>query len=141
MLDAVQPGHEFLDEAGFHGKVASGRISVFRGGMENVRLVLCSFPDLDSARQIGTLLVERQLAACVNLLPGAESVYRWQGKVESAQEVLALFKTTEALLPEFEKTLSGLHRYEVPEIIAIEPSAVSASYRDWLRESLAPNSD
>ena len=104
--------------------------------MESVRLVLCSFPDIDSARQIGTLLVERQLAACVNLLPGAESIYHWQGKVESAPEALALFKTTEALMPDFEKALLEAHPYEVPEIIAIEPNAVSAPYRAWLLESL-----
>jgi periplasmic divalent cation tolerance protein len=104
--------------------------------MESVRLVLCSFPDIDSARQIGTLLVERQLAACVNLLPGAESIYHWQGKVESAPEVLALFKTTEALRPTLEEALAEAHPYEVPEIIAIHPDAVSAPYRAWLLESL-----
>lgn len=108
--------------------------------MESIRLVLCSFPDIDSARQIGTLLVERQLAACVNLLPVAESIYHWQGKVESAPEVLALFKTTEALMPDFERALLEAHPYEVPEIIALEPSAVSAPYRAWLMESLQPNS-
>lgn len=106
--------------------------------MESVRLVLCSFPDLDSARQIGTLLVERQLVACVNLLPGAESVYRWRGKVESASEVMALFKTTEALFPAFETTLSELHPYEVPEIIAVRPDAVAEPYRAWLLQSARP---
>jgi periplasmic divalent cation tolerance protein len=104
--------------------------------MESVRLVLCSFPDLDSARQIGTLLVERQLAACVNLLPGAESIYHWQGKVESAPEVLALFKTTEILRSALEEALAQAHPYEVPEIIALEPSAVAGPYRAWLLESL-----
>ena len=104
--------------------------------MESVLLVLCSFPDIDSARQIGTLLVERQLAACVNLLPSAESIYHWQGKVESAPEVLALFKTTEALWPEFEQALAEAHPYEVPEIIAIRPDAVAGPYRAWLLESL-----
>jgi periplasmic divalent cation tolerance protein len=104
--------------------------------MVSVRLVLCSFPDLDAARQIGTLLVERQLAACVNLLPGALSIYHWQGKVESAPEVLGLFKTTEALLPEFERTLTELHPYEVPEIIAVRPDAVAGPYRAWLLECL-----
>ena len=107
--------------------------------MESVRLVLCSFPDIDSARQIGTLLVERQLAACVNLLPSAESIYHWQGKVESAPEVLALFKTTEALWPEFEQALAQAHPYEVPEIIAIRPDAVAGPYRAWLLESLRQN--
>ncbi|MFN6094971.1 MAG: divalent-cation tolerance protein CutA [Verrucomicrobiota bacterium] len=104
--------------------------------MESVQIVLCSFPDIDSARQIGTLLVERQLAACVNLLPGAESIYHWQGKVESAPEVLALFKTTKALWPEFEQALAQAHPYEVPEIIAIRPDAVAGPYRAWLLESL-----
>lgn len=104
--------------------------------MESVRLVLCSFPDLDQARQIGTLLVERQLAACVNLLPGTESIYRWQGKVESAPEVLGVFKTSEALWPEFERTLTELHPYEVPEIIAIRPDVVAGPYRAWLLGSL-----
>jgi periplasmic divalent cation tolerance protein len=104
--------------------------------MESVRLVLCSFPDIDSARQIGTLLVERQLAACVNLLPGAESIYHWQGKVESAPEVLVLFKTTEALRPTLEEVLAEAHPYEVPEIIALEPNAVAGPYRAWLLESL-----
>lgn len=107
--------------------------------MESVRLVLCSFPDIDSARQIGTLLVERQLAACVNLLPSAESIYHWQGKVESAPEVLALFKTTEALWPEFEQALAQAHPYKVPEIIAIQPDAVAGPYRAWLLESLRQN--
>jgi periplasmic divalent cation tolerance protein len=104
--------------------------------MESVRLVLCSFPDIVSARQIGTLLVERQLAACVNLLPGAESIYHWQGKVESAPEVLALFKTTEALRPTLEEVLAEAHPYEVPEIISIQPDAVAGPYRAWLLESL-----
>jgi periplasmic divalent cation tolerance protein len=100
--------------------------------MESIRLVLCSFPDLDSARQIGTLLVERQLAACVNLLPGAESIYHWQGKVESAPEVLALFKTSAEAWPELEKALMDAHPYDVPEIIAIQPDAVAGPYRAWL---------
>jgi periplasmic divalent cation tolerance protein len=104
--------------------------------MESIRLVLCSFPDLDSARQIGTLLVGKQLAACVNLLPGAESIYHWQGKVESAPEVLALFKTTEALWPALEQALAQAHPYEVPEIIAIRPDAAAGPYRAWLLESL-----
>ncbi|MFN6016564.1 MAG: divalent-cation tolerance protein CutA, partial [Verrucomicrobiota bacterium] len=77
-----------------------------------------------------------QLAACVNLLPGAESIYHWQGKVESAPEVLALFKTTKALWPEFEQALAQAHPYEVPEIIAIRPDAVAGPYRAWLLESL-----
>ena len=100
--------------------------------MNDVRLVLCTFPTIDSARQIGTVLVEKQLAACVNLIPAVESVYRWQGKLETAAEVLALFKTSAAAFPEFERELATLHPYEVPEIIAIEPAAVAETYARWV---------
>ncbi len=100
--------------------------------MTDVRLIFCTFPDLAQARQIGTALVERQLAACVNFLPGVESVYRWEGKIESASEVLAIFKTTAAAWPEFEKALAEMHPYEVPEIVAIEPTDVAAPYQAWI---------
>lgn len=100
--------------------------------METIRVVLCTFPSAEAARQIGTLLVEKQLAACVNLIPAVESIYRWQGKVESATETLAVFKTSAAAYPDFERELSALHPYDVPEIIAIEPAAVSESYSKWV---------
>jgi periplasmic divalent cation tolerance protein len=105
--------------------------------MSDVLLVLCTFPDSEQARQIGTVLVEAQLAACVNLLPAVESIYRWQGKVETAAETLAIFKTTAAAFPAFEKTLTELHPYEVPEILALEPAEVAAPYRAWLLSSVA----
>jgi len=100
--------------------------------MSDVLLVLCTFPDADQARQIGTVLVEKQLAACVNLLPGVTSIYRWQGKIEEAGETLAIFKTTRAVWDAFEKELAALHPYDVPEIVAVEPSAVSAAYASWV---------
>jgi periplasmic divalent cation tolerance protein len=109
--------------------------------MSEIRLVLCTFPDTASARQIGTALVEKQLAACVNLIPGVESVYRWQGKVENASEVLAIIKTSAAVFPAFERELTGLHPYEVPEIIALEPAAVSENYGSWLLGSLVGLAD
>ncbi len=95
-------------------------------------MVLCTFPDAGQARQIGTLLVEMQLAACVNLIPTVESIYRWQGKVETATETLALFKTTATAFPAFETALMELHPYEVPEIIALDPAQVSGPYREWV---------
>jgi periplasmic divalent cation tolerance protein len=100
--------------------------------METIRIVLCTFPTAEAARQIGTLLVEKQLAACVNLIPGAESIYCWQGKVESACEILAIFKTTAAAYPAFERELAALHPYEVPEILALEPAVVAETYASWL---------
>lgn len=99
-------------------------------------LVFCTFPDRESARQVGTFLVETQLAACVNLIPGVESIYRWQGAIESAQEIQALFKTTRSCLPAFEQTLSAHHPYDTPEIIAIRPETVSKRYSDWVQQSV-----
>lgn len=108
--------------------------------MESLLLVFCTFPDAASARQIGTVLVERQLAACVNLLPAVESVYRWQGKVETAAETLAIFKTTAATFPEFQQALAEMHPYEVPEIVAVKPAAVAETYAKWVagEVSVAP---
>lgn len=100
--------------------------------MSDVLVILCTFPDSGQARQIGTLLVEKQLAACVNLIPAVESIYRWQGNVETATEVLAIFKTTAAAFPAFEQALTELHPYEVPEIIALAPEKIAAPYRAWV---------
>jgi periplasmic divalent cation tolerance protein len=102
----------------------------------NTLLVFSTFPDIEKARQIGTSLVESQLAACVNLIPAVESIYRWQGKVETSGEVLAIFKTTSAAYPGFETRLKELHPYEVPEIVAMMTERVSASYGAWVGESV-----
>ena len=103
----------------------------------NTLLVFSTFPDIEKARQIGTSLVESQLAACVNLIPAIESLYRWQGKVESSGEVLAIFKTTPAAYSSFEARLKELHPYEVPEIVAIRPEHVAAGYAAWVGESVS----
>lgn len=100
--------------------------------MNELLVVLCTFPDSEMARQLGTDLVERQLAACVNLVPGVESIYRWQGKVESSREVLAVFKTTAAAYPAFAAALAALHPYDTPEIVALRPATVAETYRDWV---------
>ena len=105
--------------------------------MEALLMVFCTFPDVASARQIGTLLVERQLAACVNLVPGVESIYRWQGAVETATETLAIFKTTTDAYPEFERALKEIHPYQVPEIIALEPAQVGTLYKAWVFSEVA----
>jgi periplasmic divalent cation tolerance protein len=104
--------------------------------MSEVLLVLCTFPDAEKARQIGTVLVEKQLAACVNLLPGVTSIYRWEGKIEEAGETLAIFKTTRAAWAAFEKQLTELHPYDVPEIVAVEPAALSAAYAAWVEREV-----
>lgn len=100
--------------------------------METIRIVLCTFPSVEAARQIGTSLVEMQLAACVNLIPSVESIYRWHGSVETSGETLAVFKTSAAVFPEFERALASQHPYEVPEIVAIEPRDVAPAYAAWV---------
>jgi periplasmic divalent cation tolerance protein len=105
--------------------------------MHDVLLVLCTFPDIAQARQIGTLLIERQLAACVNLLSAAESIYRWQGAIEAATETLAIFKTTAASYPAFRAALTDLHPYEVPELVAIAPRDVADAYAKWVTEQVS----
>lgn len=100
--------------------------------MTDLLVVLTSFPDAETARRITRLLVEERLAACVSLLPGAESVYRWQGVVESATEILALIKTHADRHDRLTTRLGELHPYEVPEILALRPEQVSPAYRQWL---------
>ena len=98
----------------------------------DIRIILTTLPDAETAQRIGTQLVEERLAACVNLLPGVTSLYHWQGKMETASEVMALFKTTSDLWPSFELRLKELHPYDVPEIIVLKPEAVAESYAQWV---------
>ncbi len=99
----------------------------------DVRLVFCTCPDSDSAQVLAHLLVERRLAACVNLLPPMRSVYRWQGQVEQAQEVQLLIKTCADRLDALTSAIQQEHPYELPEIIAISPSAGLPAYLEWIR--------
>jgi periplasmic divalent cation tolerance protein len=97
-----------------------------------VLAVFCTFPDLARARQVGTALVEKQLAACVNLIPGVESIFRWDGKLSMEAEVLAIFKTTVARLPELERELLVQHPYDVPEVLAVPVTGGSEAYLKWV---------
>lgn len=100
-----------------------------------VSVVLCTFPDLAQARQIGTALVEKQLAACVNLVPKIESIYQWEGETCRDEEVLAVFKLAEAGFAEFSAELNERHPYDVPEIIALPVTAGSEGYLDWVSDN------
>lgn len=102
----------------------------------DVLLVISTFPDTETARQIGTHLVEKQLAACVNLFPSpVESIYRWNGRTESASETLALIKTSRAAYPALESALAALHPYETPEIIALPVETGLPAYLAWVASS------
>ncbi len=105
---------------------------------EKLLLVLSTFGSAEEARQVGRLLVEERLAACVNLLPPVESIYRWQGEIETATETLALIKTTEDQYWLLEARLKELHSYEVPEIVAFRASSGLAAYLRWVDESCMP---
>lgn len=101
--------------------------------MSDVQVVLCTFPDLPQARHIGTLLVEKQLAACVNLIPAVESIFCWEGKISTESEVLAVFKTTAECLVELEQELLVRHPYEVPELLALPVANGSEAYLKWVQ--------
>jgi periplasmic divalent cation tolerance protein len=100
--------------------------------MQQALLILTNLPDVGQAQRIARSLVSEQLAACVNILPGVQSVYRWQGMVEEAGEVTLLIKTTQARYAELEAALKVLHPYEVPEIIAMPVVAGWPAYLDWV---------
>ena len=98
----------------------------------DIRLVITNCPDEETANRIALAVVEAQLAACVNILPRVQSIYRWQGAVESAVEVPLLIKTTAAAYPALEAAIRESHPYDVPEIIALPITAGLPAYLNWL---------
>jgi periplasmic divalent cation tolerance protein len=98
-------------------------------------LAFCTFPDADTARKVARELVDLRLAACGNVLPQIASIYRWEGKVESAEEALTIFKLPANRYAEFEAKLRSLHPYEVPEIISCKIDSGLPEYLRWVAES------
>jgi periplasmic divalent cation tolerance protein len=103
---------------------------------EDCLLVMCTCPDDTIAAEIATALIEQNLAACVNRIPGVKSWYRWQGHIEKNEEVLLLIKTTGSRLTELEAMVHRLHPHEVPEFIALPIAAGSAAFLQWIRDSV-----
>jgi periplasmic divalent cation tolerance protein len=99
-------------------------------------VVLMTAANGEEATRLADMLVGAHLAACVQILPEIESVYRWQGRIERQAETLLLAKTSEAKFPELEREVRALHSYETPEIVAIPMTSVSHPYLQWLTESL-----
>ena len=100
-----------------------------------IQFVISTFADAEAAARVARSLVEESLAACGTILPGATSIYRWQGVVEQASEVVLLLKTADTTAGACRERLEQLHPYEVPEIVSLTPSAVSAAYGAWVLES------
>jgi periplasmic divalent cation tolerance protein len=96
-------------------------------------------PDAAQAERLARALVEEGLAACVNIVPGVRSIYRWQGKVCDDAEVLCLVKTRPALFERARQRILDLHPYQVPEVLAFAVEDGSPAYLTWLRESTAPS--
>ena len=101
-------------------------------------VVLLTAANGEEAVRLADMLIGAHLAACVQILPEMESVYRWEGKIERQPEILLLAKTTRSKFDELEREVRALHSYETPEIIALPVVAGSAPYLAWLRASLKP---
>lgn len=109
-----------------------------RAKARNIRIVLVTCPTLALTRKIARAVVQKRLAACVNVVRSpVESFYTWKGKLESAHEHLLLIKTIAARLPQLEREVKRLHTYEVPEFIVLPLSEGSRDYLFWLAEATA----
>lgn len=102
----------------------------------NARIVLTTAGSHEEAQKIAHALVERKLAACVNIVPQIESVYRWQGKVESATEWLLIAKTTAKAFESVCDAIQELHSYELPECVVLEVTDGSEKYLAWIAENV-----
>jgi len=98
-------------------------------------LVLCTFPDPAFAKNIAERLVNEKLAACVNVITGVQSIFRWQGKIDNANENILVIKTKDSLYDELEVRIKELHPYELPEIISVPIDKGLNKYLDWISES------
>lgn len=101
--------------------------------MTDALIVFCTCGTIEDARRLARTLVEEGLAACVTTLSGVESIYRWQGAIESAAEWLLLIKSTQERYPDLERRIVELHTYDTPEILAVPASAGLDKYLEWLR--------
>ena len=104
---------------------------------DQILLALSTFPDAETARRVSNTLVSEKFAACANILPGVESIYRWKEKIETGNETLVFFKVSEDRYKDFQEKLRSLHPYEVPEIISLKIDSGLPAYLQWVAESCA----
>src|SRR5437762_10393813 len=101
---------------------------------EKILLALSTFPDAEIARRISNQLVSERFAACANILPSVESIYRWNEKIESGNETFAFFKVSEDRQSAFQDKLRSLHPYDIPEIIFVPVASGLQKYLQWVSE-------
>ncbi len=104
-----------------------------RDGGDALRLVLVTAPDAEAGARLGRALVDERLAACVNVVPGLRSIYRWEGEIQDDAEVLLLVKTRADRLENLTTRVRELHPYDVPEVLVLAVDGGSADYLDWVR--------
>ena len=103
---------------------------------ESYIVVLITTDDAGEGRRIARALVEEKKAACVNIVPGVESIFRWEGKPDEARESLLMVKTKASLLPDVTKLVKKMHSNEVPEIISLPITGGNEDYLNWIGESV-----
>lgn len=106
-----------------------------------VWIVMTSAPNREIAQGIARALVDARAAACVNVMSACISIYRWQGKIETADEVPLFIKTTESRYPEVERLIRSLHPYELPEIVAVPAGRGLPGYLSWVTEATSAGND
>ena len=103
--------------------------------LQTILLALSTFPDAETARQISNQLVSERVAACANILPAVESIYRWKDEIESGNETVVFFKLSEDSQSAFQAKLRTLHPYEVPEIIFVQLAGGLPDYLRWVADN------
>lgn len=103
------------------------------------QIALCTCPDEESAETVANHLVDQQLAACVNIITGIRSVFRWKGEVESNKEVLLVIKTMLHVYDRMEQVILQHHPYELPEVVIVPITNGNSDYLSWIKSSVLPN--
>jgi periplasmic divalent cation tolerance protein len=106
--------------------------------MDRAVFVYTTFPSLVEAEAAARVIVEQRLAACANILPGMISHYRWEGKVQRAEEVVAIFKTRASLADDVRQAVRDNHSHEVPAVVVIAAESVDRDYFGWILDSTKP---
>jgi periplasmic divalent cation tolerance protein len=105
---------------------------------EGTIFLYTTFPDTETAERIGSQLVEERLAACVNIIPGMHSIYRWQGQIERAEEAVMIVKTLAAREAAAIAAIEAAHPYDTPAVVTLPASGGAARYLAWIAESAKP---